>query len=177
MSDSLGLESRVKADIVLSKLDTILGRKILFSLRDKDYLIIFKQDSCYREYVLKVDSVCNILAIKEIDSDVEIKKIKAKRFLSKRNRKLLKRLLEDKQTIMDAFDTSLYHTGFITSLPDDATLAEGAPSYFVMKDEKNKRYGEYRLPSITAPCPINTNVWSYVIRKLLYNIYAPPPDS
>ncbi len=169
MYDSLGLESRVKADIVLSKLDTTLGKKILYSLQDRDYLIIFKQDSCYKEYVLKVDSVCNVLAIKEIDNDEKIKKLKAKRFLSKSNRKLLKCLLEDKQTIKDAFDTSQYSTGFITSMPD-ATWVAGVPSYFVMKDEKNKRYGEYSLSSITTPCPINPDLWAYLIRKLLENI-------
>ena len=31
------LESRVKADIVLSKFDTISGKKILYSLLDRDY--------------------------------------------------------------------------------------------------------------------------------------------
>lgn len=169
ISDSLGLESRVKADIVLSKLDTIFGKKILYSLQDRDYLIILKQDSCYKEYVLKVDSVCNILAIREIDNDEKIRKIKAKRFLSRSNRKLLKRLLVDKQTVKDAFDTSQYSTEFITSMPD-ATWVAGVPSYFVMKDEKNKRYGEYSLSSIITPCPINPDLWAYLIRKLLENI-------
>lgn len=169
ISDSLGLESRVKADIVLSKLDTIFGKKILYSLQDRDYLIILKQDSCYKEYVLKVDSVCNILAIREIDNDEKIRKIKTKRFLSRSNRKLLKRLLVDKQTVKDAFDTSQYSTEFITSMPD-ATWVAGVPSYFVMKDEKNKRYGEYSLSSIITPCPINPDLWAYLIRKLLENI-------
>lgn len=40
--DSLALESRAKADIVLSKFDTISGEKILYSLQDRDYYLIFK---------------------------------------------------------------------------------------------------------------------------------------
>jgi len=168
-SDSLALESRAKADIVLSSFDTISGKKILYSLQNRDYFIIFQQDNCYKEYIVRVDSVCNILTIKDIDNDKEIEKLKAKKFPSRSNRKFLKRLLQERQTIRDAFDTSQYSTEFITSMPN-ATYYEGAPSYFVMKDDNNKRYGEYKLPSLTAPCPINPYLWVYLLRTLIENI-------
>ena len=161
-SDSLALISRSKADIILSKFDTVSGRKILYSLQDRDYIIILEQDSCYKEFVLKVDSGCNILVVREIDNDEMIEKLKSKKILSRNNKKLLKRLLEDRQTVKDAFDTSRYSTEFITFMPD-ATWVAGVPSYFVMKDKRNKRYGEYSLSSITTPCPIDPNLWAYLL--------------
>ena len=167
--ESLALESRVKADIVLSKFDTISGKKILYSLLNRDYYIIFQLDNYYKEYVVTIDSLCNILDIKEVGNDKEIEKLKAKKFLPKSKRKLLKQLEENRQTISDAFNTNQYSTMLITSLPN-ATYIAGVPSYFVMKDENNKRYGEYSLSSITTPCSINPNLWAYVIRKLLENI-------
>lgn len=39
ISDSLAFESRAKADVVLSKFDTISGKKIVYSLLNKDYYI------------------------------------------------------------------------------------------------------------------------------------------
>lgn len=167
--DSLALESRAKADIVLSKFDTISGEKILYSLQDRDYCLIFKHDSCFKEYVVKVDSVCNILSLKKIEKDKEIELLKSKKFLSRGSRKHLKRLLEERQMVKDAFDTSQYSPEFRTSMPN-ATYVAGVPSYFVMKDENDKRYGEYSLSSITTPCPINPDLWAYLIRTLSENM-------
>lgn len=169
ISDSLALESRAKADIVLSKFDTISGEKILYSLQDRDYYLIFKQDSCFKEYVVKVDGVCNILSIKEVEKDKEIELLKSKKFLSRGSRKHLKRLLEERQMVKDAFDTSQYSPEFRTFMPN-ATYVAGVPSYFVMKDENDKRYGEYSLSSITTPCPINPDLWAYLIRTLSENM-------
>lgn len=171
ISDSLGLASRVKADIVLSKIDTTSRRKILYSLLDMNYLIIIKQDCRHKEYVLQVDSVCNILVIKEINDDDIIEKLKAKKYLSRSSKKHLNRLLEDKRIIEEAFNTSQYKAGFITSMPN-ATWIAGVPSYFVMKDENNQRCGEYSLSSITIPCPINPSLWAYLSRKLGDNLYG-----
>jgi hypothetical protein len=166
VSDSLGLESREKADLVLSKFDTMPGRKILYSLQNRDYLVVFNHNDCYKEYVLKVDSLCNVLAIKEIDIDEGIVKTKAKCFFKKRM--LSRRLLEDRQILMKAFDESQYCTEFITSMPNASWVA-GIPSYFVMKDENDNRYGEYSLSSITAPCPISPALWAFLIRELSDN--------
>jgi hypothetical protein len=62
----------MKADIVLSKFDTVVGSRILYSLQDRDYLVIIKTSNHYKEYVLSVDSVCNVTRIKAIDHDREI---------------------------------------------------------------------------------------------------------
>jgi hypothetical protein len=159
------LESRAKADIVLSKFDTISGKKILYTLLDKDYYIIIQADKHYKEYVVSIDSICNVVRIKEINTDKEIGKLQAKKFLSKNKRKLLRRLEEDIQTVREAFNTSQYSTELITSVPN-ATYVVGVPSYFVVKDADGRRYGEYSLSSITAPCPINPNLWAYLVRRL-----------
>ncbi|MGP1464880.1 hypothetical protein [Prevotella koreensis] len=165
VTDSLELESRVKADIVLSKFDTISGKKILYSLLDRDYYIIFQQKNNYKEYFVRIDSICNVLTIKEVENYKEIEKLKAKKFQSRNKRESLKHPQKDRQTIIDAFNVNQYST----SSPD-ATFFAGVPSYFVMKDENNKRYGENRFSSLTAPCPINTDLWLYLIKKLIKNI-------
>lgn len=166
ISDSLSLESRAKADIVLSKFNKLYGKKILYSLQDRYYYIVFQLQNSYKEYVIEIDSICNIVNITELTSDEKIKNLKTTKWCSKNSRKLLKRLEEDKQTISDAFDTSQYSTEFITSVPN-ATFISGVPSYFVMKDENDKRYGEYSLSSMTFPCPINHILWMCLNRKLI----------
>ncbi len=166
ISDSLSLESRAKADIVLSMFDTLYGKKILYSLQDRYYYVVFQLQNSYKECVIEIDSICNVVNIEELDSNKKIKDLKTKRGYSKNGRKLLKRLEEDRQTIRDAFDISQYSTEFITSMPN-ATFIAGVPSYFVMKDENDKRYGEYSLSSMTFPCPINPILWIYLNRKLM----------
>ena len=151
-SDSLALESRVKADIVLSKFDTISGKKILYSLLNKNYYIIIQSDNHYKEYVLSIDSICNVVAIKEVGNDKEIEELKLKKFLSKSQRELLKRLKEEKQIIREAFNTNQYSTELITSW-SNATYVAGVPSYFVMKDENNTRYGEYSFIVYNSTLP------------------------
>jgi hypothetical protein len=168
ISDSLALESRAKADIVLSKFDTISGKKILYSLLNKEYYIIIQSDTYYKEYIVSIDSICNILGIKEIDNSNKIRELKSKKILSKSKRKFLQRLEADRQTVKEAFNTSQYGTELITSVPN-ATYVAGVPSYFVMKDESNNRYGEYSLSSITVPCPINPDLWAYLVRELSEN--------
>ena len=166
ISDSLSLESRAKADIVLSMFDTLYGKKILYSLQDRYYYVVFQLQNSYKECVIEIDSICNVVNIEELDSNKKIKDLKTKRGYSKNGRKLLKRLEEDRQTIRDAFEISQYSTEFITSMPN-ATFIAGVPSYFVMKDENDKRYGEYSLSSMTFPCPINPILWIYLNRKLM----------
>ena len=90
ISDSLAIASRAKADIILSKFDTIVGKKILYSLLDKDYYIIIQDNDNYREYFVSTDSLTNVIYVKKIDTnrDKEIVELKAKRFLPKKKRKL-----------------------------------------------------------------------------------------
>ena len=166
ISDSLSLKSRAKADIVLSMFDTLHGKKILYSLQDRYYYIVFQLQNSYKEYVIEIDSICNVMDIEELDDDKKIEELKAKKGYSGSCRKLLKQLEEDRQTISDAFDISQYSTEFITSMTN-ATFIAGVPSYFVMKDENDKRYGEYSLSSMTFPCPMNPILWICLNRKLM----------
>lgn len=48
----------------------------------------------------------------------------------------------------------------------DAKFIQGYPSYFVVKDEEGKRYGEFSLSYLTVPSPINRNVYGYLIKKM-----------
>lgn len=162
-------ESRAKADIVLSGFGTIPGRKMVYSLKNEHYYIVIHSDSACNEYVVSIDSACHVVGMKKIDHDSIIDQLKRKRHISRKQRKELKRAETDRQMLKEAFDLTRYAAEPITDLPD-ATCMAGVPSYFVIKDEYDNRYGEYCLPSITAPCPINPDLWVYLIRELMENI-------
>ena len=165
----MALVSRIKEDIVLSKFDTIYGKKMLYSLQNREYYIIIQTGDYYDEYVVKTDSLCNILFFKKAENAKDSESLKTKKFLTRKKKKHLKQLDEDKQTLSDAFNTDQYSEGLTTSSPQ-ATYIAGVPSYFVIKDENNRRFGEYCFSSITIPSPINPQLWAYLIRKLSENI-------
>jgi hypothetical protein len=163
-SDSLALISRTKADIVLSHFDSIYSPKILYSLLDKNYYVIIKKNNNYKEYYISTDSISNIINFKEVIKNHNTKN--SKQFISNKKKiKALKRIEEEQKTIKDAFELSKYHTNLITCVPE-ATYISGVPSYFVIKDENGKRYGEYSLSSITTPSPINPNLWVYLLKSI-----------
>ncbi len=140
-----------------------------YSLKNEDYYIIIHSDSVYKEYVVSIDSACHIVSMKKIDHDSIIENLKTKRHLSGKQRKELKRLETDRQMLKEVFDLKQYHTDPITDMPN-AIYVAGVPSYFVIKDEYDNRYGEYCLSSITIPSPINPDLWIYLIRELMENI-------
>lgn len=162
-------ESRAKADTVLSRFEAISGRKMAYSLKNEDYYIIIHSDSAYKEYVVSIDSACHIVSMKKIDHDSIIENLKAKRHLSGKQRKELKRLEADRQMLKEAFYMEQYNTDPITDVPN-ATYMDGVPSYFVIKDEYDNRYGEYCLSSIIIPSLINPDLWIYLTRELVENI-------
>lgn len=170
ISDSLALESRTKADMVLSKFDTLSGNIILYTLRDKHYYIVFQLKDGYKEYVLEVDDTCNIVNIKKLNLDKRIEETKSKRRCSENDKRLLKRLEKYRQIRNDAFDTSQYCIGFVTVIPPNATHVGGVRSYFVMKDRDGKRYGEFCLPSWTFPCQINPSLWVFLHKNVIGDI-------
>ena len=105
-NDSTILGSRIKANVVLSKLDTIFGKKILYSLLDRDYYIIIQTGEHYNEYIARIDRLCSITTFKKVENDKDFERLKAKKALTRKERKRLKQLVEDRQTISDAFNTS-----------------------------------------------------------------------
>ena len=174
-TDSLALDSRNKADIVLSKLDSIKGMKILFSneiishsrKKYRGYYLIFNNNNIYKEYVVITDSISNILHIKNIDKEGQLKMLQQQKKLNRLQKKELKRLIDDRKTIQKAFNQNLYSTGFVTSVPNPKFIY-GTLSYFVMKDECNRRYGEYCLPFMVFPLPISSDLWVYLARELIH---------
>lgn len=169
--DSLALESRDKADFVLSKFDTICGKKMLYSLQDRFYYIIFERFCENEHYLVTTDGFCRMLSIKEISIQKEFEKLYSKKFYPKHIRKLLtKRLQDDMQTIIESFNINNYDTEFFITHMPSSTTSIGVPSYFVIKDGHNRRLCEYHLSAITLPCPININLLLFLNRMLIENI-------
>lgn len=141
--DSLSNLSRIKADAVLSHFDSIKTEKILYSVSDKHYYIVLKDSPSYKEYYISIDSIGKI-------KDEQVLKT------SKKNRKIFSK----------AFNLSTYHKEFITTL-DNPTTAQGNTSYFVIKDKNGYRYGEFWLPVLSAPIPIDKQLYNYILTRLL----------
>lgn len=167
--DSLAMESRKKADYVLSQIDSSANKAILYSLEDRDYYVIIQRDNGFQEWAVSTDGFYSILDERVIDKEKEIAFLKAKKRLSSKEKKQLSRLESDREALNNAFDTSMYCSGLRTTIPD-VTHVMGPPSYFVMKDQDGNRYGEYYLSFFIAPCPINPGLYAYLIRSIIENL-------
>jgi hypothetical protein len=143
ISDSLGMISRFKSDIVLNHFDSIKEPKILYTLQNKDYYIIIKENNLFNEYYVAVDTLDNIQEIRLLNG-------------SKKNKKLLSKY----------FNFSNYKSEFVTQSKGSQYI-RGEPSYFVIKDKNNNRYGEYYLASLTLPVPIEVKLYGYLLRRLI----------
>lgn len=140
--DSVALISRERADVVLSSFNYPSSYKLLYSINDRDFWVIVKKETLFKEYYVRLD---------ESDEILFTRPVKSRR--------------KDFNLLTRAFALEMYHSNFITSLPD-AKFIHGHPSYFVIKDCNGTRYGEYSLSSLTLPTPINTDVYLYLIRRL-----------
>lgn len=145
--DFISMKSRAIADEVLKKIDSIAPKsdKLLYSLDNKDFYVITSLKGNYQEYYIFLD-----------DED----SMKLRALITDK---------KEKRIIANFFDLNKYHVSFITKMPD-AEYVRGKNSYFVVKDEKGKRYGEYCLSSLTLPLPINADLAGYLIRKLSQEI-------
>jgi len=141
--DSVALISRERADVVLSSFDYPNSYKLLYSINDRDFWVIVKKETLFKEYYLRLD---------ESDEIIFTRPVKSRR--------------KDFKLLTRAFDLEMYHSNFITSLPD-AKFIHGYPSYFVIKDSDGTRYGEYSLSSLTIPTPIDADVYFYLTRRLI----------
>ncbi len=152
--DSVALASRNSAEIVLDSFKKIETPKLLFSIQDKYYYILIKNNNCYHEYFACLTN-CNVVDTLRV-FDLE----KNNNHLIQK--KLYKKILNSAEPI---FDYERYHSGYITSVTN-ATCLSGQYCYFVIKDLNGNRYGEFRLPILTFPSPINWNLLLYLIRRL-----------
>lgn len=165
ISDSLKIVSRDKAEIVLSHFDTIPGRKMLYSLLDKDYyIIISSKDSTYREFYVSTDSLFVINEFREINTHLTNRNYKSKF----KKRKELKRLKEECETIIKAFHICDCKSDSIYK--GEATYISGVSSYFILIDENKKKCQEHRFYSFTSPPPIDPHLLIYFLRQFSIQI-------
>lgn len=146
--DSTSLESRMLADKIFKNFDSISpkSKKILYSLDNKDFYVIINLQNNYQEYYVFFDNNKKNMKSRVLTTDEK-----------------------EKNILIKSFDLDKYHTNFITKMPN-ANYVRGKNSYFVIKDKKGKRYGEYCLSSLTLPLPIDSELAGYLIRKLSQEI-------
>lgn len=161
ISDSLTYESRGKADVVLAKIRSNGKMMLLYSLQDKYYYVIIKQQNWYSEFYIIMNDISSALDIIQHDHTI----INEQQSKKRQDKKILKQTQWEYWVIQRAFNLDQYSTTCTTRIPN-ATYIAGVPSYFVIKDENNKRYGEYSLSSITIPCPIHPELWVFLQRKM-----------
>lgn len=153
VSDSLAMVSRVKADMVLTYFDTLKSPKLLYSVLDKDYYILVKDNKKeYKEYYITTDGLGKIAEVRLLERT------------KKENKEL---------SLLNPFELQKYHSGFITKMPD-AEYIRGNSSYFTIKDKSGKRYGEFCLASFTLPMPIDGKLYGYLVRRLSEQISKSP---
>lgn len=141
--DSFSKLARVKADAVLNSLDSLKSNSLLYSISNEQYLIIHKDEPRYQQLFIQTDSLGRV-------------KVKRHVPVTKRNVYLLNK----------AFDTINYQSGFITAVPN-AVIVQGNPSYFVLKDKDEMRYGEFYLSVLTKPSPLPLDIYNYLFITLL----------
>ncbi len=146
-------ESRFNADKTVSLFlsDDIKDCKhIIFSVAEKDFIIIVEKPNYYVEYFYNKSK--NIVNVK-----------KDKVIYNKPN-ELFKKM----------FNKDIYRKEFITFNSDffspEYEISSGNITYFVLKDEKSKRYGEARLSFFIKPNPIDAEVYLYLTNRIMeYN--------
>ncbi len=162
--DSLGLISRAKADVVLAHFDSIhpYSKKILYALNDSRYYVIVQDKDNYSEYYVSTYILGGFHRIIQVNYDAIIQNLQAQKYLSKKKRRILQGLKNDRQIIRNAFDLTQYPADFMTTTPTPSTVG-GQSSYFVLKDENNNRCAEYYLRVSPLP-PVNSSLWYYLFR-------------
>jgi len=90
--------------------------------------------------------------------------------LKRKHQKQLENYLELLTKAAPVFDMCMYHTDFVTCVPDATALSE-TNSYFVMKDTDGKVNGEYCLATGTNLLTINKYLWMYLIKRLSLEVY------
>ncbi len=141
--DSLSLQSRRKADMVLKNFDGLKAEKVLYSISNEQYYIVLKIGSSYKEYYFEIDSSGNVLTKRTLNHTKD-----SRTFFSK------------------AFNLKSYSKKFITRVNNPSSV-QGNPSYFVVRDIDGTRHGEYFLSTITMPIPIDKQVYKYLLTRLL----------
>ena len=135
--------SRERADRILRRFDSVKSCKLVYSISDIYYYVLFKEGNSYKEICIRADTLGNIIKQQVVKS-------------KKGNDALLNQ----------ALNIGVYHKNYITRV-DSATVVQGNPSYFVVKDVEGNRYGEYSLPIITSPIPINKDLYKYLVTELI----------
>jgi len=144
------LESRNKADLVFKEVAESQSENhpyVLFSSGNSFYLIIIDRKTHYtriKASLTQNDSI-NVESVKTIKKSSEI--------------------------LEKAFNASLYHKKFIgfqsEFYKNGYELANGAMTYFVMKDKSRNRYGESCLSIIVKPNPIDIEIYNYFVMGII----------
>ncbi len=141
------LKSRNNADNLIEKLldEEVKGRNyVLLCIEGQNCIVIVENKDSYNEYYIKNS--------KEVISGNTYNK----------SNKLLNKM----------FNKEIYQKGFITFnsdffKPDGYEVSSGNITYFVFKDKSRNRYGEARLSVLIKPNPIDSEVYTYLIEKLI----------
>lgn len=144
------LKSREKADLVFKQVAESQSKEspyILLSTSNSNYLLIIKRKTHYTKIKVTLDT----------NDSIKIESIKSLG-------------LKDK-TLEKAFNSSIYHKGFIgfqsEFYKNGYELSSGATTYFVMKDKHHNRFGESCLSVIIKPNPIDIEIYSYLLMTLI----------
>ncbi len=141
------LNSRNNAESIISNYlsDKATNKKhIIFSVSEKYFLVLVENIDSYEEIYLSNEE------------GIVIKRTKFKK---------------PKDLFEKIFNVDNYKKGFINFnsdfFSDGIEISIGSVTYFVMKDELGKRYGESRLCMLIKPNPIDLDIHYYFTKRIL----------
>ena len=148
------LISRKRAEIVLD--DELISNNvkgndhIVFSVADKNFIVLVKVEDSFREYYIQMADSEKIKVLN--DTIVQL----------------------SSELANSMFDKTKYKEGFITFNSDfydsGYEVSSGNITYFVFKDKKGRKYGESRLSILIKPNPIDSSVYTYFVKRTIdYN--------
>lgn len=136
------LMQQAKAEkIINNHLAKVVAEKdyVLFSIADQLYLIIVKNEEKYHEYFIKND----LLIFQD-------------------------KLKNNKNILEKVFDYNNYiEKGSAFYDPSKMTLGNGNKTYFYLMSKNSVKYGETFSVTMIAPTPIDSDVYYYLLNRLL----------
>ncbi len=178
--DSLALEGRKRADLVLSYLDSIQGKKMLYSVEKRDFNGKYLEDFYYISIQNINGPVTSFYVTAGRDGEMSIFKRADEHEFDRWEREKYEKngslesdledfersFLERSIRLQKAFNTKLYNTDFIILYSKDRAgkiiITDDYFNYFVLKDEIGNRYGEYWSQGYVWPKKMDGYVQTYL---------------
>ena len=166
-SDSLLSVSRTKAFSVLKSFEAYKGNRILWCTLDKHYVIIIRTEMGYHEFWAETDSQSSVTSITDLGYPLNQRRdsLLANGSLSSIDSSHL-RMIDRFNSVLDSAFISIGQIADSEHI--EYTYCTGVPAYYLKTNEIGIIIEEASFSSLSYPCPIGIDLWSYLMRRLIF---------